>query len=54
MKPGAVILFIIFWILLVSFLAWRNPVKPDLSSDFEETEGQFYEDSGVGHPLWNN
>lgn len=46
--------FLIFAIVVALVMWWKGPVQPDLSSDFEEAEGQYYEGGGSGHPLWNN
>lgn len=55
MKPGAIILFIIFWILLVAFLIWRNPVTPDLSEEAIQRNTANQPSGGnFSHPLWND
>lgn len=45
---------ILFAILVGLVTLFTDDVTPDLSSDFEETQGQFYEGGGGGHPLYNN
>lgn len=45
---------VLFWGLLI-FIWWflfGRDIQPDLSSDFEEREGRYYESDGNGHPLW--
>lgn len=45
--------FIIFAILIaIAMFISGNKNKADLSSDYEEQEGQYYEGGGTGHPLW--
>jgi len=41
-----------FWILLIILLMAMRDTQPDLNSDYEEREGQYYEGDGNGHPLW--
>ena len=45
--------FTLFLILITIgiFIAGDNN-KADLSSNYEEREGQFQEGDGTGHPLW--
>lgn len=44
------IIFIIIWVVVMLVWGGYKMIRPDLSSDYESTQG--VEGDGNGHPLW--
>lgn len=51
-KTLTAVIFWAIWLILMLWLVHNNNTQPDLSSDYEEQEGQYYENGGSSHPLW--
>ncbi|MEK7071984.1 MAG: hypothetical protein AAB849_01970 [Patescibacteria group bacterium] len=43
---------IIFGLVIATIMFFKGEITPDLSSNYEEQEGQYVEGGGSGHSLW--